>query len=121
MLPPRWAVGASPARCPLTRREGPDQARRYDPDGRWGAGRPRRPARTRDVGNAVRAAVCRGVDQPIEGLEGELPPPGPGQVRVHIAAAGVCHSDLSLVNGTLSPGFPVIPGHEAAGVVTEVG
>ncbi|MCW2748632.1 MAG: alcohol dehydrogenase [Nocardioidaceae bacterium] len=50
-----------------------------------------------------------------------LRPVGAGDVRVRIAAAGVCHSDLSLVNGTLTPQFPVIMGHEASGVVAEVG
>jgi S-(hydroxymethyl)glutathione dehydrogenase / alcohol dehydrogenase len=43
------------------------------------------------------------------------------EVRVRIAAAGVCHSDLSLINGTLAPAFPLLLGHEASGVVTEVG
>jgi len=69
----------------------------------------------------VRAALCRGVGEPIEVLDIQLPATGPGQVRVRIAAAGVCHSDLSLINGTLAPSFPLIPGHEASGVVTEVG
>ncbi|MDG4826185.1 alcohol dehydrogenase catalytic domain-containing protein [Asanoa sp. WMMD1127] len=50
-----------------------------------------------------------------------LPPAGPGEVRVRIQAAGVCHSDLSMVNGTLSPSYPLVLGHEAAGVVVEVG
>ncbi|WP_027340961.1 alcohol dehydrogenase catalytic domain-containing protein [Hamadaea tsunoensis] len=48
-----------------------------------------------------------------------VPPPGPGQVRVQVKAAGVCHSDLSMINGTLKPEFPLVLGHEAAGVVTE--
>ena len=51
----------------------------------------------------------------------DLPPTGVGEVRVRVAAAGVCHSDLSMVNGTLAPTFPLVLGHEAAGVVTEVG
>lgn len=46
---------------------------------------------------------------------------GPGDVRVRIAAAGVCHSDLSMVNGTLAPRFPVVLGHEASGTVVEAG
>jgi S-(hydroxymethyl)glutathione dehydrogenase/alcohol dehydrogenase len=50
-----------------------------------------------------------------------LPDPGPGEVRVRIRAAGVCHSDLSMVNGTLAPTFPLVLGHEAAGVVASVG
>ena len=51
----------------------------------------------------------------------QLPPVGPGDVRVGIAAAGVCHSDLSMINGTIAPSFPVVLGHEASGVVLEAG
>ena len=50
-----------------------------------------------------------------------LPEVGPGEVRVRIRAAGVCHSDLSMVNGTLRPPYPLVLGHEAAGEVVEVG
>jgi S-(hydroxymethyl)glutathione dehydrogenase/alcohol dehydrogenase len=72
-------------------------------------------------GIAVQALVSRGVDQDVAVEEVHLPPPGPGEVRVRIRAAGVCHSDLSMVNGTLAPPFPLVLGHEAAGVVAEVG
>ncbi|MDT0571048.1 Zn-dependent alcohol dehydrogenase [Streptomyces sp. DSM 3412] len=47
--------------------------------------------------------------------------PGPGEVRVAIAAAGLCHSDLSVVDGTIPFPVPVVLGHEGAGVVAEVG
>ena len=47
--------------------------------------------------------------------------PGPGQVRVRVAAAGVCHSDLSVTSGNLPIPLPAIPGHEGAGVVEAVG
>nr|WP_296071927.1 alcohol dehydrogenase catalytic domain-containing protein [uncultured Actinoplanes sp.] len=50
-----------------------------------------------------------------------LPEVGPGQVRVRIRAAGVCHSDLSMVNGTIRPPYPLVLGHEAAGEVVEAG
>src|SRR4051812_24158125 len=46
---------------------------------------------------------------------------GPDDVRVRIAGVGVCHSDLSMVNGTLRPSYPLVLGHEASGVVTEAG
>ncbi|GLW29636.1 alcohol dehydrogenase catalytic domain-containing protein [Actinoplanes regularis] len=49
------------------------------------------------------------------------PEVGPGQVRVRVRAAGVCHSDLSMINGTLRPPHPLVLGHEAAGEVVEVG
>jgi alcohol dehydrogenase len=51
----------------------------------------------------------------------DLAPPGPGEVLVKIAAAGVCHSDLSGINGDRPRVMPVALGHEAAGVVEEVG
>ncbi|MEN3358409.1 MAG: S-(hydroxymethyl)glutathione dehydrogenase / alcohol dehydrogenase [Mycobacteriales bacterium] len=69
----------------------------------------------------VRALVARGVNQGLAIEDVHLPPPGPGEVRVRIRAAGVCHSDLSMVNGTLAPPFPLVLGHEAAGVVAAVG
>ncbi|SCG52436.1 S-(hydroxymethyl)glutathione dehydrogenase / alcohol dehydrogenase [Micromonospora siamensis] len=53
--------------------------------------------------------------------EVRLPAPGPGELRVRIRAAGLCHSDLSMVNGTMPAPFPLVLGHEAAGVVAEAG
>ncbi|MEU1318478.1 Zn-dependent alcohol dehydrogenase [Streptomyces tibetensis] len=47
--------------------------------------------------------------------------PGPGEVRVAISAAGLCHSDLSVVDGTIPFPVPVVLGHEGAGVVEAVG
>ncbi|WOT35494.1 Zn-dependent alcohol dehydrogenase [Streptomyces coeruleorubidus] len=47
--------------------------------------------------------------------------PGPGEVRVAISAAGLCHSDLSVVDGTIPFPVPVVLGHEGAGVVETVG
>jgi S-(hydroxymethyl)glutathione dehydrogenase/alcohol dehydrogenase len=69
----------------------------------------------------VRAAVLPAVNAPLEVTEIELPDPGPGQVRIKLAAAGVCHSDLSLSNGTLRQPAPAVLGHEGAGTVTAVG
>ncbi|WP_030622893.1 Zn-dependent alcohol dehydrogenase [Streptomyces sclerotialus] len=69
----------------------------------------------------VRAAVLPAVNAPLEIAEIQLPDPGPGQVRVKLAAAGVCHSDLSLSNGTLKQPVPAVLGHEGAGTVTAVG
>lgn len=50
-----------------------------------------------------------------------LADPGPGQVRVKVRAAGVCHSDLSVVSGTIPQLTPLVLGHEGAGVVEAVG
>lgn len=69
----------------------------------------------------VRAAVLPAVNAPLQVAEIDLPEPGPGQVRVRLAAAGVCHSDLSLSNGTLRQPVPAVLGHEGAGTVTAVG
>lgn len=51
----------------------------------------------------------------------EIRAPGPGEVLVEIAAAGLCHSDLSVVDGTIPFPVPVVLGHEGAGVVAAVG
>ena len=51
----------------------------------------------------------------------ELQPPGPGEVLVKVAAAGFCHSDLSVINGSRPRPKPMAIGHEAAGTVVEVG
>ncbi|WP_432167275.1 Zn-dependent alcohol dehydrogenase [Streptomyces sp. bgisy031] len=69
----------------------------------------------------VRAAVLPAVGSPLEIAEIDLPEPGPGQVRVRLAAAGVCHSDLSLTNGTMRVPVPAVLGHEGAGTVVSVG
>lgn len=69
----------------------------------------------------MRALVARAVGEPLRVEEVDLPASGPGEVRVDIRAAGVCHSDLSMVDGTIAPPYPLVLGHEAAGVVTEVG
>ncbi|GGW58159.1 Zn-dependent alcohol dehydrogenase [Streptomyces caelestis] len=70
---------------------------------------------------AVRAAVLPAVGSPLEITGIDLPEPGPGQVRVRLAAAGVCHSDLSLSNGTMRVPVPAVLGHEGAGTVVAVG
>jgi alcohol dehydrogenase len=59
--------------------------------------------------------------RPLSIEEIELRPPGPGEVLVKIAAAGVCHSDLSGINGDRPRPLPVALGHEASGVVVEPG
>lgn len=53
--------------------------------------------------------------------EVELAAPGPGEVRVAVAASGVCHSDVSVWDRTIAGRFPIVLGHEGAGVVAEVG
>ncbi|MDT0437549.1 MULTISPECIES: Zn-dependent alcohol dehydrogenase [Streptomyces] len=69
----------------------------------------------------VRAAVLPAVGAPLEVTGIALPDPGPGRVRVRLAAAGVCHSDLSLSDGTMRVPVPAVLGHEGAGTVVAVG
>ncbi|MEX2291213.1 MAG: Zn-dependent alcohol dehydrogenase [Mycobacteriales bacterium] len=69
----------------------------------------------------VRAAVLSAPGERLRVAEIALPEPGPGQVRVKIAATGVCHSDLSFARGTLRQAMPVVLGHESAGTVVSVG
>jgi Zn-dependent alcohol dehydrogenase len=59
--------------------------------------------------------------RPLTIEEIELDPPGPGEVLVRMRAAGLCHSDLSVINGDRPRPMPMIIGHEGAGEVAEVG
>ncbi|MBE7220122.1 MAG: zinc-dependent alcohol dehydrogenase family protein [Caulobacteraceae bacterium] len=59
--------------------------------------------------------------RPLAIEELELAPPGPGEVLVKIGAAGLCHSDLSVINGSRPRPMPMALGHEAAGTVVEIG
>jgi alcohol dehydrogenase len=58
---------------------------------------------------------------PLSIEEFELAPPGPGEVLVRVRAAGLCHSDLSVIDGNRPRPLPMVLGHEMAGVVEEVG
>jgi S-(hydroxymethyl)glutathione dehydrogenase / alcohol dehydrogenase len=69
----------------------------------------------------VKAVVLREVGQPTAVEELALRPLGRHEVRVRLAASGVCHSDLSLRDGSIPTLLPGTLGHEGAGVVTEVG
>ncbi|HLY82538.1 MAG TPA: Zn-dependent alcohol dehydrogenase [Acidimicrobiales bacterium] len=70
----------------------------------------------------VRGAVfvARNEDMVIEELEID-PDPGPGEVLVRYGASGLCHSDLSMINGTLPVPPPAVLGHEGAGTIEAVG
>ncbi len=61
------------------------------------------------------------VSKPLKVQEVDLDGPGPGEVLLRIAAAGLCHSDLSVINGDRPRPLPMALGHEGAGVVEEVG
>lgn len=54
-------------------------------------------------------------------VERPLPEPGPGQVRIAVAACGVCRTDLHVVDGDIHGSLPVVPGHEIVGTVEAMG
>ena len=68
----------------------------------------------------MQAALCLEQNQPLSVEEVTPIDPGPGDLIVRITASGVCHSDLSVINGTL-PAGRVVLGHEGTGVVEKVG
>ena len=59
--------------------------------------------------------------RPLTVEDVELAPPGDDEVLIKTGAAGLCHSDLSMIRGVMERKVPMVPGHEAAGVVEEVG
>lgn len=69
----------------------------------------------------MKAVVFRSSDRSISIEDVHLADPGPGEVRVRIAAAGVCHSDLHVRRGEWPVPTPMVMGHEGSGVVTAVG
>ena len=69
----------------------------------------------------MRAAVFRAPGTPIEVEEVDLAHPRAGEVRVRIAAAGVCHSDLHVRDGDWPLPVPMVLGHEGSGTVVETG
>jgi S-(hydroxymethyl)glutathione dehydrogenase/alcohol dehydrogenase len=69
----------------------------------------------------MKAAVLYKPNTPLEVVDVEQEGPQPGEVRVAVKAAGVCHSDWHVMNGDWTLPLPMVLGHEAAGVVEEVG
>ena len=77
----------------------------------------------------IRGAVLRQIgaerpfaqSQPLELVDLDLDAPGPGELLVRVEAAGLCHSDLSVVDGARPRPVPMLLGHEAAGIVEAVG
>ncbi|MGP5195678.1 alcohol dehydrogenase catalytic domain-containing protein [Arthrobacter rhombi] len=80
-------------------------------------------------GRTIRGAVLETIgaaspfatSTPLRIQEVTLAAPGPGEIRVRVEAAGVCHSDLSVVDGNRRRPVPMLLGHEAAGIVEELG
>lgn len=71
--------------------------------------------------NKMGAKTPYAISKPLSIEEIELDPPQYGEVLVKISAAGLCHSDLSTINGVRPRPTPMVMGHEAAGIVEEIG
>ena len=73
----------------------------------------------------MKAWYFHGTGKPFERVDIEEPTAGPGEVVIDVKAAGLCHSDVGILEDegwmSLFPSLPVVPGHETAGVITEVG
>jgi len=67
----------------------------------------------------MKAAVFDGTQMEIADVD--LAPPGPGEVLVDIAAAGVCHSDLHVFRGEWEVPIPLVMGHEGSGIIAALG
>jgi NDMA-dependent alcohol dehydrogenase len=72
-------------------------------------------------GVQMRAAVLFAPNEKLEVLDVELAQPGPEEVRVRLAATGVCASDWHTLTGAIPSPTPCVLGHEGAGIVEEVG
>ena len=70
---------------------------------------------------AMKAAVLYEPGQALQIEDIELSPPRAGEVRVRVAAAGVCHSDYHVMHGDLVAQLPAVLGHEGAGTIEEIG
>ncbi|MCY4370588.1 MAG: S-(hydroxymethyl)mycothiol dehydrogenase [bacterium] len=73
------------------------------------------------MSRTVQGVVSKAVGEPVTLENIIVPDPGPGEAVVRIQACGVCHTDLHYREGGISNDFPFFLGHEAAGVVDEVG
>ena len=69
----------------------------------------------------MKAAVCYEFGKPLVVEDIEIAAPQAGEVQVRLAATAICHSDIHSIKGELGGGVPMVPGHESAGWVEELG
>jgi S-(hydroxymethyl)glutathione dehydrogenase / alcohol dehydrogenase len=69
----------------------------------------------------MKAAVCYEYGKPLVVEDIDIDPPKKGEVKVRIAATALCHSDIHMIRGELGGKLPMVPGHESAGIVEELG
>src|ERR1051325_9116431 len=72
-------------------------------------------------GNPMKAAVLYKANEPLQVVDLEQEGPKAGEARVKVMGAGICHSDWHIMNGDWPRPLPMVLGHEAAGIVEEVG
>jgi len=68
----------------------------------------------------MKAAVIQGAGR-IETRELSLPEPAPGELLVRVMASGICGTDVHIYRGEYLGSYPIVPGHEFAGVVEQTG
>ncbi len=73
------------------------------------------------MGQQVRGLISRAKGAPVEVTTIVVPDPGPGEAVVRVQACGVCHTDLHYREGGINDDYPFLLGHEAAGIVEQVG
>jgi S-(hydroxymethyl)mycothiol dehydrogenase len=73
------------------------------------------------VSQEVRGVVSRAKGAPVEMATVVVPDPGPGEAVVRVQACGVCHTDLHYRDGGVTDEYPFLLGHEAAGLVEQIG
>ncbi|MFT3899144.1 MAG: S-(hydroxymethyl)mycothiol dehydrogenase [Gordonia sp. (in: high G+C Gram-positive bacteria)] len=73
------------------------------------------------MSHTVKGVIARSKQAPTEVVDVVIPDPGPRDVVVGIKACGVCHTDLAYREGGINDEYPFLLGHEAAGIVEEVG
>src|SRR3954447_3591317 len=85
------------------------------------AGRVPRVQRRGHVPQQVQGIIARSKGAPVELVTVEVPDAGPDEAVVKVLACGVCHTDLHYREGGIGDDYPYLLGHEAAGVVEQVG
>src|SRR5258708_12492410 len=78
------------------------------------------PRRQAEEDPSLRAAVLHNLNEPLDVTDVEIDEPHAGEVRVRMQASGVCHSDLSVIEGVIPFRLPMVAGHEGAGIVEAV-
>ena len=69
----------------------------------------------------MKAAICYEFGKPLVVEDVDIDPPKQGEVKVRLVATAICHSDVHAIRGDWGGENPFVPGHEAAGVIEEVG